>query len=384
MLPILIVFKKEFLDIIRDVRALLTVSILSVLAGPTLLLLISNVIASYEAKAERRVVVIDGMNYAPSLTNYLLQESVSLVNAPKDYQSALISNKLQDPVIVIPSDFEDKWLQGMPISITLVTNSSNAKANSGLNRVKRWLSSFVGEKTSLQLAFKGVAPNSHDYITLEEVDLANPNAENAAIFGMIPYFLLLASLYSVWGSAIETTVMEREKKTLESLLLTPHSIFKILLGKWMAVFAVGGMITFTAVTSFVLTQHLMNSDTLKSMFSFGWVEAYQCLLIMLPLTGVYAGVLIAIGAQAKSVRQAQTNATLVLLATALLPMLVHINGNEIYLWQRLAPLYAQHYYVMAIFKGDNYSALFYVLPALVCVLCIFVSIRYAAAQIKNR
>jgi sodium transport system permease protein len=384
MTPIYTVFKKEFLDIVRDVRALLTVSILSILAGPLLLLIISNVIANYEAKAERRVVVIDGMDHAPSLTNYLLQESVELVRAPLNYQEALKSNQLQDPVIVIPNDFETNWLQGKPFTITLMTNSSNARANAGVGRVKRWLSSFVGERTTLQLTFKGIAPSAHDYILIEEVDLANPNAEGAAIFGMIPYFLLLASLYSVWGSAIETTIMEKEKKTLEPLIMTPHSLVKIMLGKWTAVFSVGAIITSVAISSFVFTQYLMNSDTLKSMFSFGWIEAFKCLLITLPLTGLFAAVLIAIGAQAKSVRQAQTNATFVLLLTALLPMLSHLNGSEIQLWQRLLPIYSQHFYVMSIFKGDNHPMLAYLLPAIICAIGINLCLRFASTHIQKR
>ena len=65
-----IVFKKELVDALRDRRTLLMVFISSVALGPLTLVLISTLLSGTEKRAEERVLVVAGIEHAPSLLNY--------------------------------------------------------------------------------------------------------------------------------------------------------------------------------------------------------------------------------------------------------------------------------------------------------------------------
>ena len=383
MFPIYVIFKKEYKDIVRDTRALLTVSLISILAGPLILLMISNMLASFETRAERRVIVVHGIENAPSLENHLKRETTVIEKAPDDYAQALLDGKLVDPVLVIPTDFEEHWLKGEPQSLTIMTNSSNARIHAGVGRVKRWVSGLSGDRNSILLAMRGVSPNAGEFINLEDVDLASAKAETAKIFGLLPYFLVLAALYGVWGSALDTTVGERERGTLEPLLVIPHPAWKVVLGKWCAVVLVGSLIAGIAILSFLPAQWLMQSETLRAMFTFGWFEVLICFVVILPLTGLFAAMLMLVGIFAKNTRQAQANATVVLLISTFLPMMTQLGSNEIKTWHHWFPMLAQHHHILELFKGEPIIYPMLLLSLLAIFITIGVLLVIAVKQFRT-
>lgn len=360
MAAILVIFRKELKDILRDTRALLTVSLVSILAGPVILLMISNMLADFEARAERRIVVVHGIEHAPSLENHLLRETAQIETAPDDYEQALLNGRLVDPVLIVPPEFEEKWRNGEPQQLTIMTNSSNTRINAGVVRLKRWVGGLANDQVLINTAVAGFSPNANELFGFEEIDLANSRAQSVKIFTMLPYFLVLAALYGVWGSALETTVGEKERGTLEPLLVLPHSVWHVIFAKWLAVLSIGAAITSVAVLSFIPAQSMMQSEVLKTMFSFGWPEVATTLLLVLPLTGLFAALLMLVGAMAKSTRQAQANTTLVLLISTFLPMMFQMQMGEQQTWQAWVPMVAQHYHVLQLLKGEglNWFAIF--------------------------
>ena len=97
----LAVFRKEFVDALRDRRTLLVVLASSVLLGPLLLLALSGLIASLEAKAEQREVVVVGIENGPSLRNYFERQTWVIKVAPSDYERLLRDSKLADRSVMI-------------------------------------------------------------------------------------------------------------------------------------------------------------------------------------------------------------------------------------------------------------------------------------------
>jgi sodium transport system permease protein len=350
--PILSIFKKECLDILRDTRALLTVSLVSIMAGPIVLLMLANMLSNFETKSERRMIVVSGIEHAPSLANHLLRETAQINPAPDNYNTLVEKGKLSDPVLEIPSDFEQRISQGQTVQLKLLTNSGNAQAQASVPRVRRWLESFAREHTGLYLAVQGIAPNIANIIELEEIDFANPKAESVKIFGMLPYFFVFAALYGVWSASLETTVGEKERNTAEALLITPIKMYQLVVGKWLAVFCIGSAVTCSVIIGFVPTQAMIESDTLRAMFNYGWYEVLICMTLLIPLTGLFAAMLMAIGYHANTTRQAQANATALMLCVAFLPMLVSLNSQSAD-WHIWAPVISQHTHILEMLKGNS-------------------------------
>src|SRR5260221_13961403 len=96
------IFRKEITDALRDRRTLLTVLASSVLMGPLVLLAISALVASLEANAEQREVVVAGVERAPTLMNFFARQTYTVKRAPADYAAQLRRATLTDAVVGVP------------------------------------------------------------------------------------------------------------------------------------------------------------------------------------------------------------------------------------------------------------------------------------------
>ncbi len=378
-----VVFAKEAADILRDRRALLTVGVVAILAGPVLLLMLANMLAGFEARAERRIALVDGIDHAPTLRNYLLRETVRIEPAPPGYADALRAGRLPDPVLVVPADFEARLAAGEVPRLVILTDSGNARADAGVARLQRWLSGFAAQRSALELAMRGVAAGNHGRIEIDVQDSASPLARATRVFGMLPFFFVLAALYGVWGAALDTTVGERERGTLQPLLLTPAAGGALVAGKWLAVSAVGAGITALTVLSFLPAQVLMPGETLRAMFVFGTREVLTSLALFLPLPGLFAALLMLVGAGARTLRAAQAGATGVMLAAALLPLAVK-TGDGAVGWPDWVPVLSQHAHMLALLAGDAVSPWRILLSAAACLAIACAALVVVSRQLPRR
>ena len=99
-----IVFTKEVADALRDRRTLMRLLVPAVLMGPLLLLALSSLISSLEDRADRREVMVVGIEHAPSLRNFLERQTYTIKPAPADYEARLKTLKrVCEPVSSLPS-----------------------------------------------------------------------------------------------------------------------------------------------------------------------------------------------------------------------------------------------------------------------------------------
>src|SRR6185369_12619459 len=147
----------------------------------------------------------------------------------------------------------------------------------------RLLDGFNQEQGTLRLAVRGVAPAAVQSVQVDERDLANPASRAAQLTAILPFFVLMAVLYGALNAALDTTAGERERGSLEPLLMTPTSRLALVLGKWGAVSSVGMLIAVLSCLSFLPAQSWLRSETLAALFRFGLREAALFLSLLLPL-----------------------------------------------------------------------------------------------------
>jgi sodium transport system permease protein len=75
----------------------------------------------------------------------------------------------------------------------------------------------------LRLAVRGVSPATLETVRIEERDLADPATRAAQLSTMVPFFVLMAVLYGALNAALDSTAGERERGSLEPLLMNPAS-----------------------------------------------------------------------------------------------------------------------------------------------------------------
>jgi sodium transport system permease protein len=377
-----IVFKKELLDALRDRRTLLVVLLSSVAIGPAVLVALSALVAGIEQRAEERSAVVAGIEHAPTLRNFLERQTYRITAAPADYEQQLVVQRLADPVLVIGRDFESELARGEAPLVEIVSSSSNQRASQSANRLARVLRGFVQEQATLRLAWRGVAPAALQVIDVQERDLANPQARAAQLTGMLPFFIMMAVLYGALNAALDTTAGERERGSLEPLLMNPASRRSLVVGKWGAVAAVGMLIALLSCVSFLPAQGLLRSETLAALFQFGVREASLFLALLAPLAAALAAVMMAVAIRCRSFKEAQANNTVIILGVSLLPMVTLFNQGAEAPWHLWVPALGQVALMNRVLKGQALAPPDVLLPLGVCALISVACIAYVARQLR--
>lgn len=377
-----IVCAKELRDALRDRRTLLVVLLSSVVLGPVVLVALSSLVATMEARAEQREVYVVGLERAPTLVNHLQRQTWRVMEAPPDHEARLRDATLGVPVLVLPADFEAALRRGDAPRIEVVTDSANRQADAGARRVAQALAGFNRERAMLALALRGVAPDLLEPVQVDERDLANAQARGTQITGMLPFFVIIAVLYGALNAALDTTAGERERGSLEPLLATPASRLSLVLGKWGAVAAVAMLIAVLSCASFLPAQWLMRSDTLRSMFQFGLREAGLFLAVLLPFGAALSALLMAVAIRCRTFKEAQANSSVVIVAASLLPMLATLNPGAEARWQLWVPALAQYTLMTRVLKGEGFGAEQIVVPLLGCALLTALSLAYVVRSLR--
>jgi sodium transport system permease protein len=377
-----IVFTKELIDALRDRRTLLVVLLSSVAIGPVVLIALSALVAGIEQRAEERTVVVAGIEHAPTLRNFLERQTYRIQAAPADYEAQLVSQQLGDPVLVVPQDFEPGLERGEAPLLEIVSSSSNQRAGASANRLLRLLRGFAQEQTVLRLAWRGVAPAALEVVDVQERDLANPQSRAAQLTGMLPFFIMMAVLYGALNAALDTTAGERERGSLEPLLMNPAGRASLVVGKWGAVAVVGMLIALLSCLSFLPAQRFLRSETLAALFQFGWRETALFLALLAPLAAALAAVMMAIAIRCRSFKEAQANNTVVILGVSLLPMVTLFNQGAEVPWHLWVPAMGQVALMNRVLKGQALAPLDVLVPLAVCAAITVACIAYIARRLR--
>jgi len=377
------VLLKELRDALRDRRTLLTIVLSSVAVGPLVLVLLSTLVAGMEQRAESREIVAVGIEHAPTLRNYLERQTYRIRPAPEQFEQLLQDKRLGEPVLVIPEGFEADLARGESPRVDLVLSSANPRAQAGASRLARLLHGFSQEQAMLRLAWRGVAPASLQAIEVDERDLASPAARAAQWATLVPFFMLMAVLYGALHAALDTTAGERERGSLEPLLMNPVPPLALVLGKWGAVAAVAMLIALLSCASFLPGQWLLRSETLAAMFRFGIGEGAMFLALLLPLAGALSALLMAIAIRCRSVREAQAKTTALVLVVSLLPLLTLFNQEGEAPWHLGVPALAQITLMGRVLKGEPIAGWELVLPLAVSALLVTLCLAFVARSLRG-
>jgi sodium transport system permease protein len=192
----------------------------------------------------------------------------------------------------------------------------------------------------------------------------------------------MAVMYGALNAALDTTAGERERGSLEPLLMNPPSTLALVAGKWGAVASVGMLIAVLSCLSFLPAQGLLRSEALAAMFRFGLGEALLFIALLLPLAGAFAAVLMAIAIRCKSFKEAQANTTVVVLAVSFLPLVTVFNQEGTAPWHYLVPALAQTTLMGQVLKGEAMLPLQVAQASGVCVLMVGLALAYVARSLR--
>ena len=243
---IAIVIRKELKDSLRDRRAMWSI-VFSVSIGPIIIGFMMNRVADRQRESERVRVPVVGTQHAPALVDWLKQQSgVEIVEGPADPENAVRSQE-EELTIIIPKDFVATFSESKPAVLQIISDSSRNDARPTVERVRRLLQQYSAEIGSLRLIARGVSPSASQPIVLEDIEVSTAQQRAAQILTFIPMFIIMAGFVGGMQIATDATAGERERGSLEPLLVNPAPRLVFVGGKWLAA-AVAAMAS-TALTT---------------------------------------------------------------------------------------------------------------------------------------
>jgi sodium transport system permease protein len=143
------------------------------------------------------------------------------------------------------------------------------------------------------------------------------------------------------------------------------------------------LIAVLSCLSFLPGQWLLRSEALSAMFRFGWGEAAAFIALLLPLASALSALLMAIAIRCKTFKEAQANATVVMLGVSLLPLVTLFNQEGTAPWHLWLPALAQTTLMARVLKGEALAAAD-VLPSLVvCLLLTVAALAFVSRTLRS-
>jgi len=337
---IFVVARKELTDGFRDKRTLYGI-VFGSLFGPLLIGFMLTQEAKQNRAAQEIKLPIVGQENSPMLVSWLGQQTgVEIVKGPADAEKA-VRDSSEDVVLVIKKEFADKFRESRPAPVEVVSDSNRLSATAKVTRVRSLLTRFNGEMAGLRLVARGVSPVVASPLKVEDVEISSAKQRIAKLFNFIPLFLIMAVVTASMQFATDTTAGERERLSLEPLLINPVPRWQLLGGKWLSavIAAFGAMAATLVVTAFMLA-HLSLED-MGVRFNLGWPEYLLIFAAVAPAALLLPAVQVYLACFAKTFKEAQGYMGFLILVITAPTMISLFYPMPDKPWMRIIPLFGQ-------------------------------------------
>lgn len=228
------IFEKEMLDNLRDYRSWIT-GIFWALFGPLILggmiMMLGNTLREKSEEALR--LPVSGAENAPNLVAFLRQQNVSIEPAPQDPRAAVLAGDI-NVALIIPPEYGENFTESRTATLQLVFDSTRQSAMSDINRAQNLLTGYGEYIGMLRLSLRGVSPEVVRPLQIEQVDMATPQSQALIFLSMLPYFIIFAIFNGAGPVITDATAGERERGSLEPLLINPIPRGLVVIGKMLA------------------------------------------------------------------------------------------------------------------------------------------------------
>ncbi len=330
------VWQKELLDTIRDRRTLIVMIIVPLLIMPLFVLGPSYLIGSQEEgkREEAQKIVLLNASEASELSGMLRESKVLRIVELPDPETALREGEIA-AILVIPADFTKKLAAEERASLLIKYDPTRVDSRIARDKLNAILGAYRQKIVSLRLQQRGVSPDVLEPFALTTENVASKERLGGFFLSFIlPLFLVMWAAMGGSQTAIDTTAGEKERGTLETLLVTPPTRSSLVLGKFFAIWTVAMVATSISILGFVLSLQLgakfVPAGGLRGIgfflkdlsVSFKPVVAISLLIVAAILAAMMNALSFALFAWTRSFKEAQSHMSWVIFIIMLPPIAV--------------------------------------------------------------
>ena len=339
---------KELREAIRDRRSLLSGLFYGVW-GPLVMALALTALARDRSDSPLTLTVEGGAN-AASLMAFFEERMVTLVR--EGAGADRIRSRALSVALVVGDDYADDFSAARPATVTLLYDGSWTESRTRADRVRTLLNEYARRVNDTRLILRGVSPAAISALDIAERDLSTAASRAGAVLGTLPIFVLLAAFIGGMSVAADLTAGERERGSLEALLMNPVPRLVLVAGKWAATSLVAVVtITVTLAVSHAILRH-PRIQAVDLPVGLSVEDAVRMWMVLAPLALFCAAVQLLIALQAKTYKEAQTQLTLLMFLPMIPGFMFAFGSLQPAPWMTRLPMLGQHIMIGGIVRGQ--------------------------------
>ncbi len=289
--PALLVASKELRETLRDRRTLAVMILFPLVVYPLVSLVTAQVLAARVARVQAHVarVAVDG---PPALAAQLRRRLIDpeLFVAPPAPTTDLAAGRIDAIAQVAPGGGD------RPPSVRILYDETREESAAAKDRLQRALEARTGPTcaAAYSVTLSGIAPKSQ--------------VSGYLLSKVLPLVVVVMVMLGAFHPAIDITAGERERGTLETTLSAPIDRAALMAGKVLAVATLASLTGFLNLASMSLTvlEGARLAGGLGARLAIPWRQAAAAFAVVPPTAFLFAAVMVAIGALARSFKEAQT------------------------------------------------------------------------------
>jgi sodium transport system permease protein len=337
--PIGIVYRKEWRDLLRDRRTVISMLVVPLLIIPGLMITLGVMAVKVVGHAQEgipSVMVLGGADSPETTAALRALKSFQFVPASADFTN-LISEKKIGAAVEIPTGFDAALASGQKAAVRIYCYAGELKSTVAADALDQFFRHRRDDLVKRGLAERHLSETVLTPFSIDRTNVASPRKVTGNTVGMIlPYLVVLMCLTGAIYPAIDLTAGEKERGTMETLLCSPVSRRHLVVGKVLVVLTASLATSFLSVAANGLGLYAM-----KKMIDTGAKAAASMplaldplalaavCLIMVPVAVFFSSLLIAAGLFARGTKEANSYLQPLLILAVIPALISSLPGMEI-------------------------------------------------------
>jgi sodium transport system permease protein len=345
------VYRKELRDSLRDRRTVMSMIVIPTLMIPGIMAVAIGVStrAINKAREEVPTVMVLGGDDSPVLRAALAAHpKLHLVRTAANWKQR-ISDKQLRAVIDIPAGFDAALERGTPAEVKIYHYKGELRSGFAVGELRDFLNGYREKTVTARLVGRGLPAALVKPFEVRTENVAPPEKVGGnMIGGLIPYLFIILCFTGAMYPAMDLTAGEKERGTMETILCSPVARTDLVLGKFLMVLTAS--LTTAVISTVVLGVSIavrvatLGDSGMAAAASSGMdmtLDPAGLLLVLamvLPVAVLFCAVLLAVSLFAKSIKEASSYASPMIILIIIPAMMGLMPGVELNTRLALVPI----------------------------------------------
>lgn len=313
---------KEILSTVRDTRAIVSNLLIPLILLPVIMLGLPFLLGGLFQREVATVTPLGilGLEHTPAELVSLIEAQAATLEPVDDPEAAVRDDRFP-AALTVPEGVEEALAAGEAVTLTVHRKVGNLRSELNAGKLETAVSQYRQQVVADRLERAGVDPALLEPLRVETRD-ASTEAERTSgqLAWLIPFFIAIWTLTGGQMAAIDATAGEKERGTLEVLLVAPVRRSEVVVGKflattlfglWAAVMAIIGFLVGGMVLRGALLPGLDAQATEMVAVMGGQLSVTPLMVLLLVVSAVLmaaliAALLIGVAMFARSFKEAQS------------------------------------------------------------------------------